>query len=283
MSDVFNLESKLSNPFRKKKNAKQPTAQKASQKPSRDTFEMGTVGKDTRKHDFSACDNPGSSMCIIGYKGTYLGFVPSFESVGQDCIYYCVEKILDGCNAREALMREAFVDIQTSCLRVHFVDDHMKVVQTKIYDLARISYCCSNHDNDPRIFSWIYRQEIDIGFQLECHAVRFATDKKASLVATQLYKSFNKMYSEVETAVSSSRSVLTKFKSKLTLQSDSEASSPSCSPKRHEGIMTKYGSPSKRAIQMVESGSFVDNMGFENIEEHCIGVEYESDNVFMES
>jgi hypothetical protein len=232
----------------------------------------------TQRHEALEMDSLDSNRLaqngdrfVVGYQGIYLGFVPSFKSSGEECIYYCVEKILDACNAREALMKDSFVDIQSSCVKIHFVDERLKVLNTKIYDLARISYCCSNHSNDSRIFSWIYKQEIDVGFQLECHAVRFPTEKKASLVASKLFRAFNKLYSEVQNSVTCS-SMLTRFRTRLgSSQNEADGkkqarSSPRKSPRRSE----------KR------SGSYVDNLAFENIDEHCMGVEYDTDSVFIE-
>lgn len=182
---------------------------------------------------------------IQGYSGTYLGFVPAYESAGTECIYDCVEKILDACNIRECLMRDAFADVQSSCLQIHFVDDTMKIYESKIYDLARISYCCSNHTNDTRIFSWIYRQEIEIGFQLECHAVRFSSEKKATLVASKVYEAFNNLFSEMESGMPCSSLFNKILRTRLSsVQSAEEAQVPTSKESDSSDIIN---SPSKKA------------------------------------
>ena len=82
----------------------------------------------------------------------------------------------------------------------------IKVTQGKTFDLTRISCCSSNNaQEDGRILSWVYRQETEDGFQMECHAVRFPSSKRANTVARLLYESFSKLYLEVREALRSSK------------------------------------------------------------------------------
>ena len=159
-------------------------------------------------------------------------------------------------------MRDAFLDIQSNHMSLYFVNDVCQVKDRKRYDLARISYCCGNHINDPRILSWIYRQEVDVGFQLECHAVRFDSDVKARCVASRLYMAVTSLYLEIESAVSQTGVLW-----KQATGGDTQ---------------TKQIPEKEAKLPTDRKPSYRDNPAFDNIEEHCLGMEYEADSVFTE-
>lgn len=58
---------------------------------------------------------------------------------------------------------------------------------------------------DPRLLTWLYRQETSTGFQLECHAVRFVSEMRAKLMAFRMNEAFTKLYSDMEAAANYSK------------------------------------------------------------------------------
>ena len=152
---------------------------------------------------------PGASTehcCIIkGYSALFLGKVPTYESSGEGCTDYCVEKVLDRYNIDESRAHEVYLDVKNIGLLMYYVDDDGKLLQTRLFDLARISYCCGDHQVQPRIFSWVYKQETETGFQLECYAVRCSTEKKPRVIAQHLYRACEKLYFEIQAALESGK------------------------------------------------------------------------------
>lgn len=96
----------------------------------------------------------------------------------------------------------------------------VKVTPGMRFDVTRISCCLGCSGGDGRILSWIYRQETADGFQMECHAVRFPTARRANTVARLLYESFSKLFLDVRQALRTSKV----FYSAVTCQQSAQAS-----------------------------------------------------------
>ena len=139
-----------------------------------------------------------SLRSMKGCKGSYLGYVPAFESSGKDCTHFYVEKILDACNINEDRIREVFVEIYPTVLKMYIVDENHRILETMQFDYTRISYCCGTHKLDSRIFSIIYRLDSNDGVQLECHAIRFESEQKATLLAKRLFGALQRLQNEIE-------------------------------------------------------------------------------------
>ena len=144
------------------------------------------------------------STSAHGFHAMYLGKVPTHFSSSEEHTSVCVEKLLDICNMNETFIDEVFLDIKSFALIMHYVDITSKVIDTKLFDLARISYCSAGNFEDQRILAWVYRQETEEGFQLECHAVRCKTTRKTKVIVYQLYDAITKLFVEVQAALQAS-------------------------------------------------------------------------------
>ena len=163
----------------------------------------------------SVGDAEGLSLAPVmrGYRAVYLGHVPTDTPTSPVDTALCVEKILDACNIREINMREVFINFRPYALCMHFVDTFDRVMTSKMYDLARISFCSGGNFADHRIFSWNYKQETEEGFQLECHAVKVASERRARLLSVLVGQAFTSMHQEVQTALHSCRLFRAAFQS----------------------------------------------------------------------
>ena len=142
---------------------------------------------------------------IHGHACLYLGKVPTYESKGMECTDYCVQKLLDRYNIDETSALDIYLDVKSLQLQLYYTDDDGKLLHTSGFDLPRVSYACGQHISEPKIFSWVYKQETDVGFQLECHAVRCSSARKAQIIAQQLFLSCQKLYQEMQAGLQSTR------------------------------------------------------------------------------
>ena len=142
---------------------------------------------------------------IHGHACLYLGKVPTYESKGMECTDYCVQKLLDRYNIDETSAHDIYLDVKSLQLLFYYTDDDGKLLQTSGFDLPRVSYACGQHISEPKIFSWVYKQETDVGFQLECHAVRCSSARKSQIIAQQLFLACQKLYREMQAGLQSTR------------------------------------------------------------------------------
>ena len=142
---------------------------------------------------------------IHGHACLYPGKVPTYESKGMECSDYCVQKLLDRYNIDETSAHDIYLDVKSLQLLLYYTDDDGKLLHTSGFDLPRVSYACGQHISEPKIFSWVYKQETDVGFQLECHAVRCSSARKSQIIAQQLFLACQKLYQEMQAGLQSTR------------------------------------------------------------------------------
>lgn len=188
-------------------------------KSMRTSTENPLLGKDTAQHDDPPSLDHNERLVLSpimhGYRVLYLGNVPAETSSDPQETALCVERILDACNICEMNIRDAFINVHPYHLTVYFVDSMDKVIQKQNFDLARISFCTSGVNANPRIFAWNYQQETDRGFQMECHAVSVNSHKRAKLLAGLLGEAFAKFNQDFHAALRSSSLFQAAFAKKL--------------------------------------------------------------------
>ncbi|KAI0239975.1 hypothetical protein LSAT2_009315 [Lamellibrachia satsuma] len=140
-----------------------------------------------------------------GYSATYLGHVPTESSAGREYIEYCIEKVLDRCNVTESNMADAYVAVRACALLVYFVDADRRVTHTRHFDLARIAECSVASGSHVTTLAWLYREPLNDAFQVVCHVTRFKSEKTARVVAAQVYDAFQRLYTDCQMALASSR------------------------------------------------------------------------------
>ncbi|ELU11471.1 hypothetical protein CAPTEDRAFT_193877 [Capitella teleta] len=167
-----------------------------------DAFAMGSgVSSDNIEHTERLVLSP----IMHGYRSTYLGSVPTESANDPTETSLCVERILDACNIREKNMRGAFISFRPQHMLLHIVDSVDHVIKTRYFDLARIAVCSAGlYGGSPCIFTWNYQQETDYGFQLECHAVKVNSAKRARQLASLLGSAFHQMSHDFHAAMRSS-------------------------------------------------------------------------------
>ncbi|XP_063061826.1 PTB-containing, cubilin and LRP1-interacting protein [Engraulis encrasicolus] len=63
------------------------------------------------------------------------------------------------------------------------------------YQVARIAYCTADHQANPNVFAWIYRQiNDDLTFQMDCHAVECQSKREAKMLAHSMMEAFRKTF-----------------------------------------------------------------------------------------
>lgn len=140
-----------------------------------------------------------------GHRGRYLGRTKTVMAGGDGCTNRPVSRLLAFDEYMGVELDEIYLDVKPLGLIMYFVDEDSRITRTKLFDLARISYCSGDHAQDSRVFAWIYRQETENGFQLECHAVRLANSMKAKLLSVHMCQAFDSFYNEIQAALKTSQ------------------------------------------------------------------------------
>lgn len=210
---------------------------------------------------------------VKGFSALFLGKVPTYDPSGPGCTDYCVEKLLDSYNIDETRAHEVYLDIKNIALLMYYVNEDGRVLHTKAFDLARISFCCGDHVQQPRIFSWVYKQETDVGFQLECYAVRCSSERKPRKLAQSLYKACQGLYVEIQEAFKSSQA----FSKACEMRTDQQDSDADCDPGEEESVVPHSlggARPKERS-----SGSLT--FGYHPyLGDECIDLDLDDDSVF---
>ena len=149
--------------------------------------------------------NVKSGICVKAHQARYLGHLPISHTGRSDQTESTVSTLVDQSTLDCSAVDQVYIDVKSAGLVLYRVDYNCKVTETIIFDLSRISYCNGNHRVDPRVFAWVYRQETSVGFQLECHVIKVASDRKAKQLAMLLQRTFETFFKEVQAALDSSR------------------------------------------------------------------------------
>ncbi|XP_076138354.1 PTB-containing, cubilin and LRP1-interacting protein [Alosa pseudoharengus] len=151
-----------------------------------------------------------------GYKVTYLGKV---TISGTQFLSGCTESAVvglcagkhsgitngngnsntngDNGNGSIAPGSSALLEIRPFQVRMHQLDgkggDPSVAMDT--YQVARIAYCTADHQSNPHVFAWIYRQiNDDLTFQMDCHAVECQSKLEAKMLAHSMMEAFRKTF-----------------------------------------------------------------------------------------
>ncbi|XP_023647917.1 PTB-containing, cubilin and LRP1-interacting protein isoform X1 [Paramormyrops kingsleyae] len=135
----------------------------------------------------------------MGYKVTYLGKV---TITGTQFLSGCTESAVIGLWERRALVQDdvlnanAILEIRPFQVRLHHLDSHGEAtVAMDTYQVARIAYCTADHNVNPNIFAWIYREiNDDLTFQMDCHAVECEGKLEAKKLAHAMMEAFRKTF-----------------------------------------------------------------------------------------
>ena len=170
------------------------------------------------------------------HRGLYLGRVPVSEASGKGCTENAVSLLLDKASLDCADIDYIYMDVKPCGLVFYHVDFACKVTHTQSFNISRISYCSGEHLVDPCIFAWIFHQENQSGFQLECHAVRVKSERRAKFLAFQLQQAFHALYKDVQAALESSKLFHAALSQKQNGETQEEALEDGDITGRSEGI-----------------------------------------------
>ncbi len=154
----------------------------------------------------TSCSTPKvSSIWCCGHHAINLGQMPIMEKGGLMCTDKAVSLLLHELKLQSVDKHQVYVDVKSVGLVMYHVDENMKITNTRLFDLARISYCTADHQVEPHVFAWVYHQETLEGFQMQCYAVKMNSVRKAKMLAFQLNAAFRSLYEEVQAAEKSSQ------------------------------------------------------------------------------
>ncbi|XP_031429648.1 PTB-containing, cubilin and LRP1-interacting protein isoform X2 [Clupea harengus] len=96
-------------------------------------------------------------------------------------------------NGNLAPGHSALLEIRPFQVRLHHMDGRGEAMDT--YQVARIAYCTADHQANPNVFAWIYRQiNDDLTFQMDCHAVECQSKLEAKMLAHSMMEAFRKTF-----------------------------------------------------------------------------------------
>lgn len=141
----------------------------------------------------------GSKPFLFCLQVTYLGKV---TITGTQFLSGCTESAVIGLWERRALVQDdvlnanAILEIRPFQVRLHHLDSHGEAtVAMDTYQVARIAYCTADHNVNPNIFAWIYREiNDDLTFQMDCHAVECEGKLEAKKLAHAMMEAFRKTF-----------------------------------------------------------------------------------------
>lgn len=163
---------------------------------------QGSVSLETSRCQHVPDSPGGKSEMRYGYRALYLGSIPTADLTNTEM---SVSLLLDRFRLGSINDEDIFLDAKICGLIMYFVDSKDKIVKTRLFDLARISYCSGDHIVDPCVFAWVYQQETRDGFRHDCHAVKTSSPNKARHLALLLNNAFTQLYHEVQAALKSSQ------------------------------------------------------------------------------
>ncbi|KAL2096044.1 hypothetical protein ACEWY4_008192 [Coilia grayii] len=111
---------------------------------------------------------------------------------------------LDNGNSNDSSIapgNSAVLEIRPFQVRLHHLDGRgggggvEASVAMDTYQVARIAYCTADHQANPNVFAWIYRQiNDDLTFQMDCHAVECQSKLEAKMLAHSMMEAFRKTF-----------------------------------------------------------------------------------------
>ncbi|XP_055030042.1 PTB-containing, cubilin and LRP1-interacting protein isoform X2 [Misgurnus anguillicaudatus] len=90
----------------------------------------------------------------------------------------------------------AILEIRPFQVRLQHLDGRGEAtVAMDTFQVARIAYCTADHNINPNVFAWIYRQiNDDLTFQMDCHAVECESKLEAKKLAHSMMEAFKKTF-----------------------------------------------------------------------------------------
>ncbi|XP_043926348.1 PTB-containing, cubilin and LRP1-interacting protein isoform X1 [Protopterus annectens] len=138
-----------------------------------------------------------------GCKVTYLGKV---SITGLQFLSGCTEKPVNELWEKHELTQKdstpahGMLEIHPFQVRLRHLDVKGEAtVHMDTFHVARIAYCTADHEINPNIFAWIYREiNDDLTYQMDCHAVECETKLEAKRLAHTMKEAFKKTFNSMK-------------------------------------------------------------------------------------